>query len=166
MVVEGISSFVATASCKGFIVRSIATTGLLSLTETYAKASKTATVRSWSTTCGPLINGPPSSLAWQQRMDRASRKQDLEVNVAAVSETTASTSTFLGLNLPGSTSTGANLDRGLLAVIQLVWLLLVGVLVGHLVGVLITRVEFFVKNRKLKCKEGLVARIDLMQMVR
>ena len=62
MVGEGISSFVVTTSCRGFIVRPIARAGLLSLTDTYAKASRTATVRSWSATCGP-VSSSPSSLA-------------------------------------------------------------------------------------------------------
>ncbi len=48
MFVEGIFSFFATKSCRGFIVRPIATAGLLSLTDIYAKASRTGTVRIWS----------------------------------------------------------------------------------------------------------------------
>ena len=53
MVVEGISFFIATTSCRGFIVTPIATVGLRTSTDTYAKASRTATVpfmeqRIWS----------------------------------------------------------------------------------------------------------------------
>ena len=66
MFVEGIFSFFATTSCRGFIVRPIATAGLLSLTDIYAKASRTGTVRIWSATCG-LVSDPHSPLARLQR---------------------------------------------------------------------------------------------------
>ncbi len=66
MSAEGLSLFVATTSCNGFIVRPIATAGLLLCIETYAKASRTAT-RS-----GPLVNGP---LRGMERRQVASSEQ-------------------------------------------------------------------------------------------
>lgn len=85
MVGEGVSSFVDTTSCRGFIVGPIATARLLLLTDIYAKASRTSTVSSLHATCGPLV----SSLV---RIQRASREEVLDVNIAAASITTASRS--------------------------------------------------------------------------
>lgn len=104
----GISLFVVTTSCRGFIVRPIATQGLVSLTDTYAKASRTATVRSCSATCGQLVSGSSSTLVRKQRKDRASGVEVLDVNVATASVTTASRFYFFRLNLSGFTSSGAS----------------------------------------------------------
>ena len=87
MVSVGLSSFVATTSCNGFIVRPTATAGLLLSIETYAKASRTATVRSWSATSGPLVNGP---LRGMERRDDASSEQVSLWNKTVVRVTTAS----------------------------------------------------------------------------
>ena len=84
MLSVGLSLFVATTSCNGLIVRPTATAGLLLSIETYAKASRTATVRSW-----PLVNGP---LRGMERRDGASLEQVSLWNKTEVRVTTESRS--------------------------------------------------------------------------
>lgn len=111
---EGIWSFVATTSCNGFILRPIATTELLLLTETYAKASRTAAVRSWSATSGPLVRLAGMEGQSLDRTgityERSSRKRHYRVGVHFVgvhfvlSEFLSSESTSSESTSSGSTS--------------------------------------------------------------